>query len=43
MQTLLEVVNAEMFEAQWKGPNGVVEMSRDSRAALADKTKALKS
>ena len=43
MQTVLEVVNAEMFEAQWKGPNGVVEMSRDSRAALAEKTKALKS
>jgi MraZ protein len=43
MQTILEVVNAEMFEAEWKGPNGVVEMTRDSRAALAEKTKALKS
>jgi hypothetical protein len=39
----LEVVNADQFEAQWKGPNGVVEMSRESRAALAEKTKALKS
>jgi MraZ protein len=43
MQTVLEVVNAEMFESQWKGSNGVVEMSRESRAALAEKTKALKS
>jgi MraZ protein len=43
MQTVLEVVNADQFEAQWKGPNGVVEMSRESRAALAEKTKALKS
>ena len=42
MQTVLEVVNAEMFEAAWKGPDGVVEMSRSSRAALAEKTKALK-
>ena len=42
MQTVLEVVNAEMFEAAWKGPDGVVEMARPSRAALAEKMKALK-
>jgi MraZ protein len=43
MQTVLEVTNIELFEAQRKGPNGVVEMSREKRAALAEKTKALKS
>ena len=43
MQTVLEVMNIEMFEAERKGPNGVVEMSREKRAALAEKTKALKS
>ena len=32
----------EAFEAERKGPNGIVEMSREKRAALAEKTKALK-
>src|ERR1700761_8071763 len=43
MQTVLEVMNIELFEAERKGPSGVVEMSREKRAALAEKTKALKS
>jgi MraZ protein len=42
MQTILEVINLEMFEAERKGPNGLVEMARERRAALAEKTKALK-
>ena len=42
MQTILEVTNTEMFEAERKGPNGFVEMSRAGRAALAEKTKGLK-
>jgi MraZ protein len=42
MQTILEVINLEAFEAERKGPNGLVEMSREKRAALAEKTKALK-
>jgi MraZ protein len=42
MQTILEVTNIEMFEAERKGANGFVEMSRTSRATLAEKTKALK-
>jgi len=42
MQTILEVINLEAFEAERKGPNGIVEMSREKRAALAEKTKALK-
>jgi MraZ protein len=42
MQTILEVINLEMFEAERKGPNGVVEMSRERRTALSEKTKALK-
>jgi MraZ protein len=41
MQTILEVTNIEMFEAERKGPNGFVEMSRTGRAALAEKTKGL--
>jgi MraZ protein len=43
MQTILEVVNLEGFLTERKGPNGLVEISREKRAALADKTKALKS
>jgi MraZ protein len=43
MQTILEVINLGMFEAERKGPGGVVEMSRERRTALAEKTKALKS
>jgi MraZ protein len=42
MQTILEVINLEAFEAERKGPNGIVEMSREKRAALAEKTKTLK-
>jgi MraZ protein len=42
MQTILEVINLEMFESERRGPNGLVEMARESRAALAEKTKALK-
>jgi MraZ protein len=42
MQTVLEVINLEAFEAEHKGLNGMVEMSREKRAALAEKTKALK-
>ena len=42
MQTVLEVVNAEMFVAERKGESGLVELSRASRAALAEKTKGLK-
>jgi MraZ protein len=42
MQTILEVINLEAFEAERKGPSGMVEMSREKRAALAEKTKALK-
>jgi MraZ protein len=43
MQTILEVVNLEGFLAERKGPNGLVEISREKRTALAEKTKALKS
>ena len=42
MQTILEVTNLEMFEAERIGPNGFVELSRAGRASLAEKTKALK-
>ena len=42
MQTVLEVVNTEMFAAERKGENGLVELSRESRAALAEKMKGLK-
>ena len=42
MQTIIEVANLEMFEAERMGPNGFVEMSRSGRAALSEKTKALK-
>jgi len=41
MQTILEVTNLEIFEAERKGPDGFVAMSRDKREALAEKTKAL--
>ena len=42
MQTILEVTNLEMFEAERMGANGFVELSRSGRASLAEKTKALK-
>jgi MraZ protein len=41
-QTYLEVVNIEMFEAELKGPGGMVEMPKESLAALAEKMKALR-
>jgi MraZ protein len=42
MQTILEVANLEMFEAERIGPNGFVEFSRAGRASLAEKMKAQK-
>jgi hypothetical protein len=42
MQTILEVANLEMFEAERMGPNGFVEFSRAGRASLAEKMKAQK-
>jgi MraZ protein len=42
MQTILEVINLEAFESERKGPSGMIEMSREKRATLAEKTKALK-
>jgi DNA-binding transcriptional regulator/RsmH inhibitor MraZ len=41
MLTYLDVTNIERFEADKKGVGGAVEMSRDKRTALAQKTKAL--
>lgn len=41
-QTYLEVVNIEMFETELKGDGGLVEMPKESLAALAEKTKALR-
>jgi MraZ protein len=41
MQTILEVTNVEMFETEMTGPSGNIEMSRENRAALAEKTKGL--
>ena len=38
----LDVASVEMFEADMKGPSGVVEISAESQAALAEKMKALK-
>src|ERR1700744_3027628 len=42
MQTVSEVTNLEMFEAERKGPDGLVQFSREGRVALAEKMKALK-
>jgi hypothetical protein len=42
MQTILEVTNLEMFEAERMNADGYVELSRERRAAIAEKTKALK-
>lgn len=41
MLTYLEVSNIERFEAEQKGAGGTVEMPREKRSALAQKTKAL--
>src|SRR5271156_3806281 len=42
MQKILEVMNLEMFHAERMGPSGFVELPRSNKAALAEKTKALK-
>jgi MraZ protein len=42
MQRILEVMNLEMFHAERMGPSGFVELPRSNKAALAEKTKALK-
>jgi MraZ protein len=42
MQTILEVVNLEMFKADRTGADGFVAVSRATKAAVAEKTKALK-
>ena len=42
MQTILEVINLEQFETERRGSSGLIEMSREKRALLAEKTKALK-
>ena len=43
MQTILEVVNTETLGAERKGADGFIGLSRENRASLAEKTKALKS
>ena len=42
MQTILEVNNPELFKADLTGPDGFVAVSRSTKAAVAEKTKALK-
>ena len=42
MQTILEVNNLELFKADRTGPDGFVAVSRSTKAAVAEKTKALK-
>ena len=42
MQKILEVMNLEMFHEERMGPSGFVELPRSNKAALAEKTKALK-
>jgi MraZ protein len=42
MQTILEVINLEVFKADRTDPDGFVAVSRSTRAAVAEKTKALK-
>ena len=42
MQKILEVTNLEMFKAERANPDGTIGLSREKRAALAEKTKALK-
>jgi MraZ protein len=39
--TNLDVANLEMFEMDMRGPSGVVEISLESQASLAEKMKAL--
>jgi MraZ protein len=42
MQKILEVTNLEMFKAERARPDGTIGLSRESKASLAEKTKALK-
>lgn len=42
MQKILEVTNLEMFKAERAGPDGTIGLSRENKASLAEKTKALK-
>jgi len=42
MQKILEVTNLEMFKEERMGASGFVELPRSNKAALAEKTKALK-
>jgi MraZ protein len=42
MQTIVEVINLEMFKAERAGTDGVVALPRSNKAALAEKTRALK-
>ena len=42
MQKILEVTNLEMFKVERARPDGTIGLSRESKASLAEKTKALK-
>jgi MraZ protein len=42
MQKILEVTNLEIFKAKQAGPDGTIGLSRESKASLAGKMKALK-
>ena len=42
MQRILEVTNLEMFKGERAGPDGTIGLSRENKASLAEKTKALK-
>lgn len=42
MQTILEVINLGVFKADRTNPDGFVAVSRETKMAVADKTKALK-
>ena len=42
MQTILEVINLEVFKADRTDADGFIAVSRSTRAAVAEKTKALK-
>ena len=42
MQKILEVTDLEIFKAKQAGPDGTIGLSRESKASLAEKTKALK-
>jgi MraZ protein len=42
MQTILEVINLEVFKADRTDADGFIAVSRSTKAAVAEKTKALK-